>query len=63
MLKDNLFVTIISIIEAASKDLLQSDSNIFIDKDVGLMPSLSNWRLNIKQNNPRFSKIFARKYD
>jgi len=40
-----------------SKDLSQSESNIFISNDVSLMPSLSNWEIRISTNIiPELSK-------
>ncbi len=33
-----------------SKQLLQSDNNIFIENEVSLMPSLSNWEIKISSN-------------
>ena len=33
-----------------SKDLLQSNSNIFIENNVSLMPSLSNWEIKVYSN-------------
>jgi len=57
-LKDNLFIAIILIIDKEpkviylipSKDLSQSDSNMFIENEVSLMPSLSNWEIKISTN-------------
>lgn len=57
-LKDNLFIALILIIEKQpkvvylipSKDLSQSGSNIFIDNEVSLMPSLSNWEIKVSTN-------------
>lgn len=54
-LRDNLFIILVLIIEEEprivylipSKDLSQSDGNIFINNDVSLMPSLSNWEIRI----------------
>ncbi len=54
-LRDKLFVALILIIDKEpkvvylipSKDLSQSDSKIFIENDVSLMPSLSNWEIKI----------------
>ena len=54
-LKDNLFIALVLIMEKLpkvvylipSKDLTQSNSNIFIDNEVSLMPSLSNWEILI----------------
>ncbi|WP_299362162.1 hypothetical protein [Winogradskyella sp.] len=54
-LRDNLFIILVLIIEEEprmvyiipSKDLSQSESEIFISNDVSLMPSLSNWEIRI----------------
>jgi len=54
-LRDNLFIILVLIIEEEprmvyiipSKDLSQSESNIFLNNDVSLMPSLSNWEIRI----------------
>lgn len=50
-LKDNLFISLVLIIEKeprvlyfiTSKDLQKSNSNFFLNNEVSLMPSLSNW--------------------
>ncbi|MCF6167084.1 hypothetical protein [Lutibacter sp.] len=71
-LREKLFVTLVLIIDKESKvvylipskDLSQSDSNIFIENEVSLMPSLSNWEIkNIYYYNSRISKVCIRKYD
>ncbi|WP_010179335.1 hypothetical protein [Aquimarina agarilytica] len=57
-LKDNLFAALVLVIDAApkviylipSKDLTQSNSNIFIENEVSLMPSLSNWEIKVSSN-------------
>lgn len=57
-LRDNLFVVLVLIIDKEpkviylipSKDLTQSNSNIFIDNEVSLMPSLSNWEIKVSSN-------------
>ncbi|WP_400078787.1 hypothetical protein [Winogradskyella sp. R77965] len=54
-LNDNLFIALVLIIEdearmvylIPSRDLSQSNSNIFLNNDVSLMPSLSNWEIRI----------------
>ncbi|WP_299317289.1 hypothetical protein [uncultured Maribacter sp.] len=54
-LKDNLFIALIVVLDKEprviylipSKDLLQSDSNIFTDNEISLMPSLSNWEIKV----------------
>ena len=64
-LKDNLFVALVLIINKEpkvfylipSKDLLQADSNIFIENNISLMPSLSNWEIKIASNTiPELAK-------
>ncbi len=57
-LKENLFVALVLIIDKEpkvtylipSKDLSQSNSNIFIENEVSLMPSLSNWEIKVSSN-------------
>ncbi|APG64480.1 hypothetical protein LPB136_03480 [Tenacibaculum todarodis] len=57
-LRDKLFVALILIIDKEpkvvylipSKNLSQSDSNIFIENNVSLMPSLSNWEIKVSSN-------------
>ena len=54
-LKDNLFIALVLIIEKQprvlyiipSKELQDSNNNFFINNDVSLMPSLSNWEIKI----------------
>lgn len=54
-LNDNLLIDLVLLIECEakdlylilSKDLSQSNSNIFINNEVSLMPSLSNWEIKI----------------
>jgi hypothetical protein len=64
-LKDNLFVALVLIIGKEpkvfylipSKDLLQTNSNIFIENNVSLMPSLSNWEIKVSSNTiPELAK-------
>ena len=64
-LKDNLFVGIVVVLEKEpkvayiipSKDLKQSDSNIFTENDIALMPSLSNWEIRVATNTiPQLAK-------
>ena len=64
-LQDNLFLILVLIIEEEprmvyiipSKDLSQSDSDIFISNDVSLMPSLSNWEIRISVHTiPKLAK-------
>tara|TARA_R110000868_G_scaffold353150_5_gene614390 strand:- start:1457 stop:1882 length:426 start_codon:yes stop_codon:yes gene_type:complete len=58
-LKNNLFIALVLIIDKTprvlyiipSKQLLQSDSNTFINNEVSLMPSLSNWEIKISTNS------------
>ncbi len=57
-LKENLFIALILIIDKEpkvvylipSKDLSQSDSDIFINNEVSLVPRLSNWEIKISTN-------------
>ncbi|WP_367060229.1 hypothetical protein [Algibacter sp. 2305UL17-15] len=54
-LNDNLFIALVLIIEKKprvvyvipSKQLQDSNNNFFINNDVSLMPSLSNWEIKI----------------
>jgi len=54
-LNDNLFIALVLIIEEQprvvyfipSKELQDSNNNFFINNDVNLMPSLSNWEIKI----------------
>ncbi|WP_100615776.1 hypothetical protein [Confluentibacter citreus] len=40
-----------------SKDLLTVDNNIFVDNEVSLMPSLSNWEIKVSSNTiPELAK-------
>jgi hypothetical protein len=64
-LRDKLFVALVLIIEEEprmvylipSKDLSQSDSEIFKSNDVSLMPSLSNWEIRISVHTiPKLTK-------
>ena len=64
-LKDNLFVALVLIIDKEpkifylipSKDLQQSNSEIFIENNVSLMPSLSNWEIKVSTNSiPELAK-------
>jgi len=64
-LKDNLFVALVLIIEKESKvlylipskDLQQSNNNIFIENNVSLMPILSNWEIKVYSNTiPELAK-------
>lgn len=56
-LKVNLFVALVLIIAKEkviylipSKDLSQSDNNVFIENEVSLMPSSSNWEIKVSSN-------------
>ncbi len=57
-LKDNLFIALILVIDKEPKvvylipsnELSKLDSNIFINNEVSLMPSLSNWEIKISSN-------------
>jgi len=64
-LRDNLYVALVLIIDKEpkvvylipSKHLLQSDNEIFIENEVNLMPSLSNWEIKISANAiPKLAK-------
>jgi hypothetical protein len=64
-LKDNLFVALVLIIDKEpkvlylipSKDLLQVNNNIFIENNVSLIPSLSNWEIKVSSNTiPELAK-------
>jgi hypothetical protein len=64
-LKENLFIALVLIIDKEpkifylipSKDLLQANSNIFIENNVSLMPSLSNWEIKVSSNSiPELAK-------
>jgi hypothetical protein len=54
-LNDYLLIGLVLLIESEarvlylipSKDLLQSDNNIFINNEVSLIPSLSNWEIKV----------------
>jgi hypothetical protein len=49
-LKDNLFVALVFYL-IPSKDLLQANSSIFIENNVNLNPSLSNWEIKVSSNS------------
>jgi hypothetical protein len=60
-----LFIALVLIIDKEpkifylipSKDLLQANSNIFIENNVSLMPSLSNWEIKVSSNSiPELAK-------
>ncbi|WP_299252919.1 hypothetical protein [uncultured Aquimarina sp.] len=54
-LNDNLFIALVLILEKESRviyvipsiELQDSDNNFFINNEVSLMPSLSNWEIKI----------------
>ena len=54
-LNDNLFIALVLIIEKQprvvyfipSKSLQDSNNNFFVNNDVSLMPSLSNWEIKV----------------
>lgn len=65
-LRDNLFIALVLIIDKEpkviylipSKQLSQSDNNIFIENEVSLIPSLSNWEIKVSSNTiPELSKF------
>jgi hypothetical protein len=64
-LKDNLFVVLVLILDKEpmvvylipSKYFQQSNNNIFIENNVSLIPSLSNWEIKVSTNNiPELAK-------
>ncbi len=65
-LRDNLFIAMVLIIDKEpkvvylipSKHLLQSsDNDVFIENEVSLMPSLSNWEIKVSSNTiPELAK-------
>lgn len=64
-LKENFFIALVLIIDKEpkvfylipSKDLLQSNSNIFIENNVSLVPNLSNWEIKVSSNTiPELAK-------
>jgi uncharacterized membrane protein len=64
-LKDNLFVALVLILDRKpkvfylipSKDLFQTDNSFFVENNVSLMPSLSNWEIKVSSNTiPELSK-------
>jgi hypothetical protein len=64
-LKDNLYVALVLIIAKEpkvvylipSKDLLQTNSSIYIENNVNLMSSLSNWKIKVSSNSiPELAK-------
>lgn len=66
-LRDNLFIALVLIIDKAprvayiipSKQLSQTDSNIFINSEVSLMPRLSNWEIKISSNGLHKLEIYT----
>jgi uncharacterized membrane protein len=63
--KDNFFIALVLIMEKQSRvvyiipsvDLSQFNNNIFIENEVSLMPSLSNWEIKISSNTiPELAK-------
>ncbi|MCL6295065.1 hypothetical protein [Jejuia spongiicola] len=64
-LKRNLFIALILVIDKEpkvvylipSEDLSQNNSNTFIENEVSLMPSLSNWEIKVSTNSiPELAK-------
>ncbi len=64
-IKDNLFISLVLVIDKEprviylipSEDLSQSDSNIFVENEISLMPSLSNWEIKVSSNTiPELAK-------
>jgi len=65
-----LFIALILVIDKEpkviylipSEDLSQSDNNIFINNEVSLMPSLSNWEIKVSSNTiPKSAKYSLEK--
>lgn len=65
-LKDNLFVALIVVLEKEpkvvyiipSRHLSKSDSNVFTENEIALMPSLSNWEIKVSTNTiPELAKF------
>ncbi|WP_034045541.1 hypothetical protein [Wocania ichthyoenteri] len=58
-LNDNLFIALVLIIEQQprvvylipSKELQDSNNNFFVNNEVSLMPSLSNWEIKISSKS------------
>ena len=68
-LKDDLFVVLVLVIDneprgfylIPSTELTLSDNDIFIDNNVKLMPSLSNWEIKVSSNTiPKLVKYSFR---
>ena len=68
-LKDDLFVVLVLVIDneprgfylIPSTELTQSENDIFIDNNVKLMPSLSNWEIKVSSNTiPKLVKYSFR---
>ncbi len=64
-LKDNLFITLVLIIDKEpkvtylipSKHLSQPNNDVFTENEVSLMPSLSNWEIKVSTNTiPELAK-------
>lgn len=58
-LNDNLFITLVLIVEKQprvvylipSKELQYSNNNFFVNNEVSLMPSLSNWEIKVSSKS------------
>lgn len=68
-LKNGLFVVLVLVIDneargfylIPSTDLIQSENDFFIDNNVKLMPSLSNWEVKVSSNTiPQLNKYSFR---
>ena len=68
-LKDDLFIVLVLILEKEprgfyiipSTELEQSNSDIFLENNVKLMPSLSNWEIKVSTNTiPQLNKYSFR---
>ncbi|WP_103068276.1 hypothetical protein [Aquimarina sediminis] len=69
-LKDNSFIALVLVMNQEprvvyvipSKQLSESDSNIFINNEVSLMPSLSNWEIKISSKSIKELEKYALKH-
>jgi hypothetical protein len=66
-LKDNLFIVLVLIIDKEpkvvylipSKQLQDSDNSFFVNNEVSLMPSLSNWEIKISSKSIKELEKYA----
>jgi hypothetical protein len=69
-LKDNLFIALVLIIEQQprvvylipSTQLEDSSNNFFVNNEVSLMPSLSNWEIKMSSKSIEALEKYALKY-